>query len=254
MSNKITLLIPTKNEAERISKCVLSANKLADEIIVVDSFSTDDTVLIAESLGAKVIQRHFDNYSNQKNWALSHISNDWVLLLDADECLTPELFQEIQDLINSKELENFDAYWFHRQNHFFNRPINYSGYQNDKVIRLFNKSKCNYVKMVHEQLIVNGKVGLFKNKLYHNTYRGFDFHIQKLSNYATLQALDYNKKTTNLNFYHFILKPGYRFFKHYILQQGFRDGVPGIIMSCLGSYAVFLRYVKLWMLRNNIDK
>ncbi|WP_158209142.1 glycosyltransferase family 2 protein [Myroides phaeus] len=254
MSNKITLLIPTKNEAERISKCVLSANKLVDEIIVVDSFSTDDTKSIAESLGAIVIQRTFDNYSNQKNWAIPKASNEWILLLDADEYLTDKLFVEIENLIKSDNLQKYQAYWAFRQNHFFNKQLNYSGFQKDKVIRLFNKNKCKYINQVHEQLVVDGKIGFLKNKLHHNTYKGFDFHIQKLNHYATLQALDYNKKTTNLNFYHFILKPMYRFFKHYVIQQGFRDGVPGIIMSCLGSYAVFLRYVKIWMLRNNIDK
>ncbi len=254
MSTKITLLIPTKNEAERIAKCILSVKELANEIIVVDSYSTDDTVNIAESLGAKVIKREFDNYSSQKNWAITQTSNDWILLLDADEYLTDELHQEIDDLIKSENLEKSNAYWIYRQNHFFDRAINFSGFQNDKVIRLFNKKKCNYIKKVHEQLIVDGKSSFLKHKLYHNTYRGFDFHIQKLSNYANLQALDYDKKTSKLNLYHFTIKPGFRFFKHYVIQQGFRDGVPGIIMSFLGSYAVFLRYVKLWMLRNNIDK
>lgn len=254
MATKITLLIPTKNEAERISKCILSAEKLVNEIIVIDSYSTDETVNIAESLGAKVIKREFDNYSNQKNWAIPQASNDWILLLDADECLTNELYKEIEGLITSGNLDKHNAYWVYRQNHFFGKPINYSGFQKDKVIRLFNKNKCNYVKKVHEQLIVDGKISFLKNKLYHNTYRGFDFHIQKLSHYAKLQALDYDKKTSKLNLYHFIVKPGFRFFKHYVIQQGFRDGVPGIILSFLGSYAVFLRYVKLWMLRNNIDK
>lgn len=254
MSNKITLLIPTKNEAERISKCILSANKLVNEIIVVDSYSTDDTVNIAESLGAKVIKREFDNYSNQKNWAIPQASNDWILLLDADECLTDELYKEIEGLVKSDDLVKYNAYWVYRQNHFFGKPINYSGFQKDKVIRLFNKNKCKYVNKVHEQLLVEGEVGFLKNKLYHNTYKGFDNHIMKLNNYATLQAEDYHKKTGNLGLYHFIFKPGFRFFKHYVIQQGFRDGVPGIIMSFFGSYAAFLRYVKLWMLRNNIDK
>lgn len=250
----LTLLISTKNEEERIEKCISSAKSLVNEIVVVDSFSTDNTVKIAESLGAKVIQRKFDNFSSQKNWALKHTANEWILLLDADEYLTPELHNELLDLIKSERPLEYEAYWFYRQNYFFNKQINYSGYQKDKVIRLFNKSKCTYVNNVHEFLQVNGEIGFLKSKLNHNTYRGFDAHIIKLNYYASLQALDYNQKTGNITLFHFIVKPGFRFFKHYVIKQGYKDGVPGIILSFLGSYATFIRYVKLWMLRNNIDK
>lgn len=252
MINKLTLLIPTKNEEDKIRQCILSAKDIVSEIIVIDSYSQDDTVSIAESLGAKVIQRKFDNFSNQKNYAIPHAKNDWILLLDADEQLTEDLKQEIQTLINNDNINNHEAYWVYRSNYFFNQLICYSGYQKDKVIRLFNKHKCSYKNYVHENLVVNGTIGFLKNKLYHNTYRGFDIHMQKLNQYATLQAEDYNKRTGKLTLYHFILKPSFRFFKHYFIQQGFRDGIPGLILSVLNSYATFLRYVKLWMLRNNI--
>ncbi len=254
MINKLTLLIPTKNEENRIRQCILSARDIVDEIIVIDSYSLDNTVSIAESLGATVIQREFDNFSNQKNFALTKAKNDWILLLDADEQLTGELKQEIQTLITSNSLRDHEAYWVYRSNYFFNQAIHYSGYQKDKVIRLFNKNKCTYQNAVHESLKVDGSIGYLKNKLYHNTYRGFDNHIQKLNQYASLQARDYDSKTGKLNLYHFMIKPCFRFFKHYIIQQGYRDGTAGLILSFLGSYSTFLRYVKLWMLRNNIEK
>ncbi|MGL4584890.1 MAG: glycosyltransferase family 2 protein [Flavobacterium sp.] len=254
MKNKLTLLIPTKNEEAKIKDCILSAIDIVDDIYIIDSFSDDKTVEIATELGAKVLTRHFDNYSNQKNWAIQQIPSTWILLLDADEQLTQELREEILDLIEQGKLNDHIAYWVYRKNFFFNRPINYSGYQKDKVIRLFKKDNCTYKNKVHEYLHVDGNIGFLKHKLYHDTYRGFDFHIQKLSHYATLQAEDYNQKTGKLGLYHFILKPGLRFFKHYVIKQGFRDGVPGLILSFLNSYATFLRYVKIWMLRNNIEK
>jgi len=254
MKKKITLLIPTKNEESNIRDCILSAQDLVDQIYIVDSFSTDNTVQIAQELGAQILSRPFDNYSDQKNWAISQMPNEWILLLDADEQLTPALRQELLDLIEQNKLDEYQAYWMYRKNFFFEREIKYSGYQKDKVIRLFKKGVCNYTNRVHESLQVNGKVGFLQAKLYHNTYRGYDFHIAKLSRYASLQAQDYNEKTGKLTGYHFILKPGMRFLKHYILKQGFRDGIPGLILSFLNAYATFLRYVKLWMLRNNIEK
>lgn len=249
----LSILIPTKNEESNIKLCILSAQNLANEIVVIDSYSTDKTVEIAQSLGAKIIFREFDNFSNQKNWAIPQMANQWILLLDADERITRELEKEILSLISSNELESHNAYWIYRQNHFFNQPINYSGFQKDKVIRLFHRDKCRYNnKKVHEEIITEGSIGFLKNKLYHNTYKGFDYHIEKLNQYATLQAEDYNKKTGKLGFYHFVFKPSFRFFKHYIIQKGYKDGIPGFIMSFLGFYAVILRYIKVWMLRNDI--
>ncbi|MDM1045955.1 glycosyltransferase family 2 protein [Myroides sp. 1354] len=253
MKKKITLLIPTKNEESNIRACILSAKHIVDEVYIVDSFSTDKTVELAQELGAQVLSRQFDNYSNQKNWAIEQMPSEWILLLDADEQLTPELEREILTLIEQDKLNEYDAYWVYRKNFFFNREIKYSGYQKDKVIRLFKKDLSRYTNRVHECLQVKGTMGFLSNKLFHNTYRGFDFHIAKLSRYASLQAEDYNKKTGKLTGYHFIVKPGMRFLKHYIVKQGFRDGVPGLILSSLNAYATFLRYVKLWMLRNNIN-
>ncbi|WP_410877614.1 glycosyltransferase family 2 protein [Myroides sp. DW712] len=252
MKIELTLLVPTKNEESNIKDCIQSAIDLVDHVYVVDSYSTDNTVQIAQELGAQIISRKFDNYSDQKNWAIDQLPGDWILLLDADEQLTAELRQEIVYLLESNTLEDHQAYWVYRNNIFFGKEIRYSGYQGDKVIRLFKKDVCRYTNRVHESLQVNGTVGFLKNKLYHNTYRGFDFHLAKLSSYATLQAEDYNKKTGKLTAYHFIFKPGWRFIKHYFIKQGFRDGIPGVILSSLNAYATFLRYVKLWMLRNNI--
>ena len=133
------------------------------------------------------------------------------------------------------------------------KRVRFSGWQNDKVIRLFKKAKCQYEdKMVHAEIIADGKVGYLRHKFYHNTYTTIDSHIKKLNRYAAWQARDYDKKTNKLTPYHFIIKPVWGFFKHYFLQMGFRDGIPGILISYLHAYAIILRYAKLWLYRRGL--
>src|SRR5699024_6317233 len=130
--------------------------------------------------------------------------------------------------------------------------IKHSGWKNDKVIRLFRRSKCRYnKKRVHEEIVAQGAVLKLQNKLYHNTYTTLDRYMEKINHYAGLQAKDYDKKTGQLTGYHFVIKPLWRFFKHYILQSGFRDGLVGLTISYIQGYSVFMRYVKLWSLRKN---
>ncbi|MCB0427543.1 MAG: glycosyltransferase family 2 protein, partial [Mangrovimonas sp.] len=136
--------------------------------------------------------------------------------------------------------------------HFMGERVHYSGWRNDKVIRLFKRDYCKYEdKNVHAEIIANGSIGQLKNKLYHNTYITFDKYVEKMNRYATWQAKDYDKKTGRLTPYHFVIKPFWGFFKHYIVQSGFRDGVVGFTIGYLQAYVVFMRYVKLWLLRRN---
>ena len=128
--------------------------------------------------------------------------------------------------------------------------IRYSGWQNDKVVRLFKKSLCRYEdKQVHEEILAQGRLYYLEHRLLHNTYINLDAYISKLNRYAYLQALDYDVTTNRLNPFHFFIKPCWRFFKHYFLQQGFRDGVPGFVISFLASYSIVMRYTKLWLYR-----
>ncbi|WP_111309528.1 glycosyltransferase family 2 protein [Confluentibacter sediminis] len=250
--NKLTAIIPTGNEIHNIEAVINSVN-FADEILVVDSFSNDGTFEIAEKLATKVIRRPFDYPSSQKNWAIPQAKYEWILLVDADERVTPELKAEILDILKSPNPEVI-AYWIGRMNHFMGECVHYSGWRNDKVIRLFKRDVCQYEdKHVHEEIIANGTVGKLKNKFYHNTYITFDAYMTKMNRYATWQAKDYDKKTGTLTPYHFIIKPFWGFFKHYILQSGFRDGVVGLTIGYIQGYVIFMRYVKLWLLRKNRD-
>ncbi|HEY0262099.1 MAG TPA: glycosyltransferase family 2 protein, partial [Chitinophagales bacterium] len=239
-----------QNEEHNI-QAVLESVKFADEIIVVDGGSTDKTLELAKQSGVRVLQREFDYPASQKNWAIPQASNEWILLVDADERVTDELREEIIEILkNTPDEKDVVAYWIYRDNQFMGEKVRFSGWQGDKVIRLFRKSKCRYEdKMVHEEIIADGKVGFLKNRFYHNTYTTFDAHIAKLNRYATWQASDYDKKTGTLTAYHFVLKPFWRFFKHYVVKLGFLDGLVGLVVSYLAAYATFNRYVKLWLLR-----
>lgn len=247
--NKLTAIIPTGNEVHNIEAVIASVD-FADEILVVDSYSTDGTFEIAEKLATKVIRREYQYSASQKNWAIPQAKHEWILLVDADERVTPELREEILSILKNPPQE-INAYWIGRLNHFMGERVNYSGWRNDGVIRLFKRDLCKYEdKHVHATLIVEGeKIDKLKNKFYHNTYITFDKYIEKLNRYATLQAKDYDKKTGTLTPYHFVIKPFWGFFKHYIIQSGFRDGVVGFTIGYVQCYAVFMRYVKLWLLR-----
>lgn len=220
-----------------------------DEILVVDSFSTDNTVALAQQKGARVIQREYIHSASQKNWAIPQAQNEWILLLDADERVTPALKQEIQQLLSGNDL-SADAYWIKRQNHFMGKRIRYSGWQRDKVIRLFRRDTCRYEdKHVHSEIITDGKIGKLKNALLHYTFRDMAHYLEKWDRYSTWSAQDAAGKTGTPNFYHFVIKPGFRFWKHYIIDLGILDGYTGFIVCSLAAKGVFMRYVKLYAIR-----
>ena len=247
---KLTAIIPTKNEIDNIEAVIASVD-FADEILVIDSFSNDGTFEKASALATKVIQRKFDFYGAQKNHAIAQAKHEWILLVDADERVTPELKTEVLSILNQDKIEH-DAFNIKRINHFMGERVNYSGWRNDSVIRLFKGDFCKYDnRHVHEALIVNGSVGQLKQKFLHYSYRSFNQYMQKMDNYATLQAKDYDKKTGSLTPYHFVIKPFWGFVKHYFIQSGFRDGVVGLTIGYVQGYVVFMRYVKLWLLRKN---
>ena len=165
--------------------------------------------------------------------------------------MTLELKEEIINILKNPK-PDVVAYWIGRMNHFMGERVNYSGWRNDKVIRLFKRDYCKYQdKHVHAEIIANGKIAFLKEKLYHNTYISFDAYLEKMNRYAWWQAKDYDKKTGKLTPYHFIIKPFWGFFKHYIVQSGFRDGVVGLAIGYVQGYVVFMRYAKLWLLRKN---
>jgi glycosyltransferase involved in cell wall biosynthesis len=246
---KLTVIIPTGNEERNIEEALKSVT-FADEIMIVDSFSKDTTVEIARNYTQFILQHEYINSAAQKNWAIPQANNEWILLLDADERVTPALQSEIQQILNQDSQQHV-GYWIYRDNYFMARKLNHGGWNSDKVIRLFRKSKCRYEdKHVHAEILAEGTIGVLQGRLIHNTYCGFDRYVEKVNRYSWWQANDYDKKIKKITLYHLLVKPSYRFFYHFILRGGFRDGIPGLTVAFLSFYALFTRYIKLWIIRN----
>lgn len=240
---KVTAIIPARNEARNM-EAALESVSWADEVIVIDSLSTDETVAIASKKGAKVLLKEFDTHARQKNYAIAQATYDWIFVLDADERVTPELKEEISRLLQTEPEHN--AYWIYRQNYFMDKPVRYSGWQSDKVIRLFRKS-CRYADVkVHEEITGTGKTGTLKHKLLHYTYTSIGHYLHKWDYYTTLSAQDRAAKTKEVTLFHLAVKPTVRFLRHYILKLGFLDGRVGFIISAMAASSVFMRYLKLW--------
>ncbi|MEJ6793046.1 MAG: glycosyltransferase family 2 protein [Lacinutrix sp.] len=247
----ISSLAITFNEETHIEDYIKSLS-FADEIIIVDSFSTDNTVALAKKHNVTVIQREFKNFSDQKNFAISQAKHDWVTFFDLDEKISPELIKEIVDIVKSKN--SLKAYNIKRSFNFMGKRIKYSGFQTDVAVRLFNKNYCEYNgKAVHESIETNEKVDLLKHALDHQTYKSFDNYNAKLSQYSKLQAEELYKKNVRPNLYHFLFRPWYRFMHQYFLRLGFLDGKEGFIISYVHAFSVYKRYIQLWAMYRNID-
>ena len=243
---KLTVIIPTYNEAHNLIE-LLPLLSWSDEIIVVDSYSNDNTIEIAKKFNAKILEREYINSANQKNWAIPQAKNEWIFLVDADERPTKALMEEIQELLRKPDLSNNPvAYWIKRDNFFQGKQIRFSGWQNDAVIRLFKRDCCRYQeKEVHAEILTDGLVGKLKGRFQHKTYKDMNHFLGKMDRYAAWSALDHDKKTGKITLYHLYLKPAFRFFKHYIWQLGFLDGKIGWIISKIMARSVYKRYVYL---------
>lgn len=242
---KVSVLIITLNEEAHMQE-LLSDLDFADEVIVVDSFSKDRTKEISLSFpNVKFIEHPFENYTAQRNFAIDQARNEWILFIDADERLTPELKTEILETIAKDE--NISAYLFYRKFFFKRRVLHFSGWQTDKIFRLFRKDKARYTseRLVHEKMTVDGNVGKFKNKLIHFSYTDYHSYKQKMINYGKFKALEAHAKGVNPNFYHLYLHPTYTFMYQFIVRLGFLDGKKGVIICYLNALSVAQRYREL---------
>lgn len=249
-SNKISALLITLNEEKNIDE-ILENLVFADEIIVVDSFSTDKTVeKVKGNKRANLIQREFKNYTDQKSFALDQATHDWILFLDADERITPELQAEILQIVQSPE-PTASAYYFLRTFMFQNSVLRFSGWQTDKNYRLFKKSKVHFAedRIVHETLVVDGESETLKNRLIHYSYSDYEDYKGKMIKYGTMKARDEFKKGKRGSWLHSVFRPTYKFFNHYILRLGFLDGKKGIIICYLNALGVHAKFKELKRLK-----
>jgi glycosyltransferase involved in cell wall biosynthesis len=249
MSQKISIFIITYNEEKIIEQCL---KKLiwADEIIVVDSKSSDNTVAICEKYGAKVFLKDFENYGKQKQFALNKTKNNWVLSLDADEVLSDELINEIQSLDLNNNI--FQGYLIPRTHIFLNKIFRYGSENKKPILRFFDKTKGSFIEnKVHETIVVNGKLGKLNSEMLHFTVFDFGNAVQKQTKYSLLGGEFLFEKNKKVSIFKVIIKFPFEFIRVYFFQRNFLNGYEGFIWSMLASYSSFIKYAKLFDLNYN---
>lgn len=265
----VSVLICTKNETRNLGDC-LQRVAWADDCVVLDSYSDDDTVNIARDKGARVVQRHFDNFSAHKNWALDHIDfkYDWILIVDADERVTPELAQEIVTLVNGSPAHN--GYYLARQNWFGGTWIKHGGWFPDWNLRLLRRGRGRYeARLVHEHMLLEGPPGYLKNPIIHYDYKGIERYFERHNVYSSLEAVEVYRMLTSpeqkqglrpnlwikgperrrfLKNLAYRYLPGRAFFKFiwmYLFKLGFLDGRMGFRFCLLHTFYDYQISLKL---------
>ncbi len=240
----ISVVIITYNEEDRLEDALKSVAKLADEIIVVDSFSTDKTLDLAKKYTKRVYQREWTNFADQKNFANDKASLAWILSLDADERVSPELLEEILSIKESEpECVGFSI---PRRVHYLGKWIRHSGWYPDRKIRLFRKEEARWEgEYIHEKLAIEGKIERLKGSIHHFTYRNIADHLERINNFSKLGAQKLYTQKKKARWFHLIFLPFFRFIKSFFFRLGFLDGFVGLVISVLNGYAVFIRYAKL---------
>ena len=244
MREPVSVVITTYNVEDRIRDC-LSSVDWADEILVVDSFSTDRTVEICREYTDRVLQHEYVNYSTQNNWAVPQASHKWITIVDSDEQVSGQLRDSI--LKTLEDPDDFDGYEFKRENFFLGKPIKHGGWDRDYVVRLFNKERGRHrEKSVHPGIEVDGNTGRLDGPLYHHTYGSFDEYFEKFQRYTSWSASDLRAGARRATWVNLALRPWMRFLKMYVLRRGFLDGKHGLVLSFLAAFNVFTKYARLW--------
>lgn len=242
---KISVVIITLNEEKNLDRCLSAVKNIADEIVVVDSLSTDRTIEIAKKHNAKIVTKAFDGYVKQRQFADEQAENNWVLAIDADEVLTPELAESIQKI---KDNPQFNAYRFSRLNNYCGKWIKHCGWYPDKKVRLFNRTKGRWQgEMVHEYWEFDNKgeaIGNLKGDLLHYSFNTISEHIRQIEKFTELSAraaVASGKDCSKLKIW---FGPKWTFFSMYILKLGFLDGYYGSLVCKLSAFATLIKYSK----------
>ncbi len=239
---KITATIITLNEDRNIARAIESL-RCADEILIVDSGSTDRTVELAQNLGTRVIEANWRGFSAQKNWAAERASNEWILSLDADEALSEALEAEIWSL--KKTGPQYDAYTMPRLARYMGRWIFHSGWYPDRKIRLYRREKASFVgSFVHESVQARGRVGSLENNILHFTCDSLSEHVKTVDRFTTLAAQELAARKVKVPLARVIAEPAWTFVRTYFLQRGFLDGPEGLTIAHMAAFYTFLKYSK----------
>jgi glycosyltransferase involved in cell wall biosynthesis len=246
---RVSVTIITLNEADHIADAIESAS-WADEVIVVDSGSTDGTPDIARAKGAEVSTRAWSGYVDQKNHAASLASNDWVFSLDADERITPALASEVRALLHAEPPHR--GLRVPRVTYHLGRWVRTTDFYPDYQTRLYDRRAARWQgKYVHESVRVDGEVGRLRNELQHYSYRNLADHLDRINRYTTLAARQMHEAGRRAGPFDLLLHPPAAFLRNYVLRRGFLDGTAGLTLSLVNSYTVLLKFAKLWELQRD---
>jgi glycosyltransferase involved in cell wall biosynthesis len=246
---RISVCIVSFNEAANISRTLESVKGFADEIIVVDSHSTDQTVALAKSLGAAVYDEDWKGFAAQKNSAIAKATCDWILSLDADEEVSPELAASIQALRKAGQLEpTFDGFFMPRRNLYLGRWIKHGGYYPDRKLRLIKRSVAKFeLREVHEDMKLPGNTGRLNGDLIHHAYPQFENFIEAANRYSSLGAqMVVKERRVGFSLVNIVLRPAFNFFYNYICRGGFLDGREGLLVHMTHASYVSWKFAKAW--------
>ena len=242
--SKLSAVVVTLNEEANIADC-LKTLSFADEIVVVDSQSVDSTIELARKFTDKVYQVRFEGYGKLKNNAAAKASCDWVLSIDADERVSPQLAEEIVEVVRKNK--SHSGYLLPRRTLFLGRWMMRGGWYPGHVLRLFRKDKGAFNDvLVHECVTVNGEVGKLKRDLLHYSDPDLKHYLSKLDKFTSLSAQSLYEKGRRAGIGDLLFRPAFMFLKMYFFKRGFLDGMPGLILSLLSAVHVLVKYVKLW--------
>jgi glycosyltransferase involved in cell wall biosynthesis len=243
---RLSVVIITYNEEKNIARCLESVRSVADEIVIVDSSSGDNTASIAKAYGATVIQNAFAGYGEQKNFATGQATHDWILSLDADEVLTPELAASINEV---KAAPSFNVYRMPRLTSYCGKWIKHCGWYPDRQTRLYNRTKGRWQEQkVHEYWALSNagdKFGLLQGDLLHYSFTSISDHVKKIEKYTELAALAAVEKGHNASLLKIWISPKWHFITEYFFKLGFLDGFYGYLICKLSAHTAFLKYSKI---------
>ena len=244
MGFKISVTIITLNEESNIKRCLESVS-WADDIVIVDSGSTDKTVEICRQFDCRILDTAWMGFGRTKQFAVEQAAHDWIFSIDSDEVITPELQAEIKTLL--EEEPPFHGYRVPRRSTYLNKIILHGGWQRDRPLRLFNRQYAAFNKKeVHESVAVDGDVDSLQNYLLHYPYPDITTHLSKMNTYTELGAEELFEKGRTCSLFEARMRGLIKFFKMYFLQGGFLDGAPGYVLAKNSAFGVYLKYVKLW--------
>lgn len=239
---KITATIITLNEERNIARAIESL-RCCDEILILDSGSTDRTVELADKLGARVLEAGWRGFAGQKNWAAEQAAYDWILSLDADEALSESLEAEVLTL--KKNGPGCDGYTMPRLARYLGRWIFHSGWYPDRKLRLYDRRKAKWIgDFVHESVSLTGKVGHLDSNILHFTCESLSEHVKTMERYTTLAAQELAARKVKVPQWRLIVDPSWTFWKTYIVRRGFQDGMEGLMIAYMAAFYTFLKYAK----------